>query len=515
MGLFSEKSKFEQIKAEKYHDAIVAKRKRIIVRIIIVAAVILGIYFAASFFFTRYFYPRTVINGVNCSVKTVSTCDGLLKQGIDGYVLTLYEQNGETAEITGEEIDLELLPEETIEELLDEQNGFSWIAHLFRSTEINFDVPVTYSESKLEAAMYRLDFLDEDTTVYPEEPSLSDYIDGVGYEVIDPVYGNVINRSTLLENMNGAVSQLVPTLHLAETGCYEGADFRTELAWLEQVRDMLNQVVNTTITYEFGSEQVVLDGAQINEWLVIREETGTDSEEDESGEEGARELTVQELADDRGGSIDLDRVTIHVNTDRLAEFVYDMAYKYNTKYQYHQLTTHAGNEITVGGGNYGWLMDQTSTLNDLIGYLEAGEDYTGEAVFTQRAAQFDFPDYGYTYLEVSLSAQHFWYYRDGVLTLESDLVSGNPNTGHATPTGTYQIAYKARDQILSGEGYSSPVSYWMPFYAGVGFHDASWRSSFGGTIYQYSGSHGCLNLPFSVAQELYGYIEGGEAVLIY
>ena len=43
----------------------------------------------------------------------------------------------------------------------------------------------------------------------------------------------------------------------------------------------------------------------------------------------------------------------------------------------------------------------------------------------------------------------------------------------------------------------------MPFNGGIGFHDASWRSKFGGTIYQYSGSHGCINLPVDKAKLLY------------
>ncbi len=525
MGPFSEKSKFEQLKARKYHDAIVAKRKRTIVYIIVAVAVVLGIYFVGSFYFTRFFYPRTEINGIDCSWKTASTCDDILKRGVDDYVLTLVEQDGSTEEITGEEIHLELLPEEQIAELLSEQNGFAWVKHIFQPQEFTLDIPITYNAAELEAAMDRLDCLNEGHVIQPVAPVLTDYVEGVGYSVTEPVYGNVINRSAMLENLNSAVGSMVPTLHLAETGCYEGADFRAELERLETVRDMLNHYVNLTITYEFGSETEVLDGPQINEWLVIEEDLSDESAAAGSTEEGetdeasdarnVRELTVKELAEDTDGSIDLDRVSIHVDRDRLSEFVYWMAYDHNTRYLYHTFTTHSGDTITIVGGNYGWYMDQSETLEKLEGYLDAGEDYTGEAEFVQRAEQFGDRDYGDTYLEVSLSAQHFWYYRDGVLTLESDLVSGNPTTGHETPKGAYMIAYKARDQVLSGEDYSTPVDYWMPFYDGIGFHDASWRSSFGGTIYKYSGSHGCLNLPYSVAQELYGYIEGGEAVMIY
>ena len=40
----------------------------------------------------------------------------------------------------------------------------------------------------------------------------------------------------------------------------------------------------------------------------------------------------------------------------------------------------------------------------------------------------------------------------------------------------------------------------MPFNGGIGFHDASWRNTFGGTIYKKNGSHGCVNMPYAAAK---------------
>lgn len=54
----------------------------------------------------------------------------------------------------------------------------------------------------------------------------------------------------------------------------------------------------------------------------------------------------------------------------------------------------------------------------------------------------------------------------------------------------------------------------MPFHNGVGLHDASWRSEFGGTIYKYSGSHGCVNLPYSAAKAIYAEAEIGTTVIV-
>ena len=55
----------------------------------------------------------------------------------------------------------------------------------------------------------------------------------------------------------------------------------------------------------------------------------------------------------------------------------------------------------------------------------------------------------------------------------------------------------------------------MPFDRNViGLHDATWQSSFGGTLYKDGyGSHGCVNLPYSAAQSLYNLIKVGDVVI--
>ena len=99
-----------------------------------------------------------------------------------------------------------------------------------------------------------------------------------------------------------------------------------------------------------------------------------------------------------------------------------------------------------------------------------------EPVYLQTAASREGNDYGTTYAEVNLTAQHLFFYKDGKKILESDFVSGNQSKGYTTPPGLFSLTYKQRDSVLKGEGYASPVKFWMPFNGGIGFHDASWRN---------------------------------------
>ena len=118
-------------------------------------------------------------------------------------------------------------------------------------------------------------------------------------------------------------------------------------------------------------------------------------------------------------------------------------------------------------------------------------------------------------MEIDLSAQKLWLYKNGERIITTSFVSGSVAEGHRTPTGIYSIYSKQTDRYLTGADYRSFVNYWMPFLGGYGLHDANWRSSFGGTIYYYDGSHGCVNLPSSAAKKIYNNVSVGTKVILY
>ena len=108
-----------------------------------------------------------------------------------------------------------------------------------------------------------------------------------------------------------------------------------------------------------------------------------------------------------------------------------------------------------------------------------------------------------------------YFYYQGELFLETDFVSGDVATGHATPEGIFAVTYKQKNRVLRGPDYESFVYYWMPFYGGYGMHDATWRRTFGGSIYLNNGSHGCVNLPKKIAAKIYDCVETGFPVICY
>ena len=128
------------------------------------------------------------------------------------------------------------------------------------------------------------------------------------------------------------------------------------------------------------------------------------------------------------------------------------------------------------------------------------------------------------YIDVDLESQFARLFDEkGEVIWESAIVSGDTSEGFSTVTGNFQILSKQTNATLvgldyNGDGspdYSSNVAYWMPFYGGYGLHDATWRYTFGGETYSYDGSHGCVNLPYEKAGELFNLVSVGEQVYVH
>ena len=119
-----------------------------------------------------------------------------------------------------------------------------------------------------------------------------------------------------------------------------------------------------------------------------------------------------------------------------------------------------------------------------------------------------------TYVEVCIAQQRMWFFKNGKLMVDTPVVTGT-RYSNDTPKGYFDMYQRARNTVLTGPGYASPVDYWMAFCGGCGIHDASWRDEFGGSIYKYSGSHGCVNTPYNAVRTIYNNTEYGTPVIVY
>lgn len=122
-----------------------------------------------------------------------------------------------------------------------------------------------------------------------------------------------------------------------------------------------------------------------------------------------------------------------------------------------------------------------------------------------------------TYIDVNIAAQTVSYFENGEMKLSTPCVTGNINAGNGTPTGVFAINTRIPGKYLTGPTWNVWVDRWMRFTPdkAIGFHDANWRSSFGGDIYLTNGSHGCVNLPHDAAMQLFDMASIGTTVVVH
>lgn len=215
--------------------------------------------------------------------------------------------------------------------------------------------------------------------------------------------------------------------------------------------------------------------------------------------------------------VKIGRRHVGFNDEIITTFANSLSNTYSSLGGSHSFKTHSGQTITVTGGTYGNVMDVDKEIDFLSKAVRRGTVKKGRAPsYTEKSVFGDgVNNVGDTYVEVSIANQHLWFYKDGKLLMQSDVVTGTRGS-HDTPVGIYYLSEKVPGEYLIGDDYKTWVDRWMRLTnSGIGLHDATWRSSFGGNIYTYSGSHGCVNLPPTFAKELYDEIEICTPVVVY
>ncbi|MEY8392876.1 L,D-transpeptidase family protein [Lachnospiraceae bacterium 45-W7] len=448
--------------------------------LIVIILVLFLIYLGFAAFYSSHFLPGTTINGVDASGKNVEAIEEQIAQEMNEYEIKIIAREGKTEVLKGEDIVLKPIFDGSIQKELKEQDCFIWPAAFFDEFQIQIETMVFFDKAALKRKVNTLDILDRNKMKKPENAVVSEYHKEEGYIIIPEKEGTTIKKEKFMDVLRRAILKLEDSVSLEEADCYTKPKRTSESKKLKKLVKLMNKYAGTSVTYQFGEKEVVLDGETISQWISVNKEDKA-------------ELSVEKIAD----------------------YVRKMAEEWDTAGKPKKLNSSYQVEVTVSGGDYGWRIDQEKETEALAQIIKDGQKVTREPEYSKWAYSRGENDYGDTYVEVNLGLQHLFYYKKGQLVLETDFVSGNEAKRWNTPEGAFGLYYKERNRTLRGEGYATPVSYWMPFNGGVGFHDAKWRRSFGGSHYKQNGSHGCVNLPYSAAKTLYDNIEAGCAILVY
>lgn len=445
-----------------------------------VLAALAIIYIGFSIYFMNHFYFGSKINGIDVSGASIETAKPKVQAAVDNYELVLVERDGSTDSILGREIDLKMEWYTEYDKVLEGQNGFAWIVKLFVPESYDKVSYLSYNANKLESTIEGLSCMKEEKQVMPQNATVSKYSAETGYVLVPAVEGTAVNKAYLNLRIKDYIQNLKTEMIMAESDVYYLPEVGDTDETLLAAIDQMNVCASAAITYQVGESTEVLDVSIFHSWLYVN-----------------------------------DDLEVCIDEESLNAYVKDLASNYNTCYSAKKFMTSYETEVTITNSHYGWKVDNTAEKEAITADIMAGNVVTRDLNYSMTANTHEGNDYGNSYVEINLTAQHLFLYVDGELVLETDFVSGDVSDGNATPTGIFGLTYKEKNATLNGEGYSTPVNYWMPFNGNVGMHDATWRGSFGASIYKRNGSHGCINLPYGSAETIYEYVSTGFPVVVY
>ena len=431
-----------------------------------------------SLFVKDVFQYKTIINGIDCSFLSMSNAEDKLEKNINNSTITLKFADDKEYLCLGAFFEFEIDNKDSLKEIMSKQKDE-------QDRELyNLQNLYKVNEDKVKEYLNSLSVFNENNTRKPENASLEWNEKTKSYYIKEEVYGNELNFEEAYEYMVNALKNGKTNIDFTEITNITPKVLSTSKTLKDQM-NKINSILSTTIEYKlYDGSTYTLDADVMKDWVK------TDK--------------------DGNYSIDID--------NNVQKFVDEL----NEKATY-QLTSTKFNatglgQISIAFGRKTYRnIDEEKEIERIKNELEnPGKTSTWEVIYNS------LPNYTNlsTYVELDISRQRVWMYVNGNCILNTPCVTGSVAGGYSTPVGIYYLTYKTTNTTLEGYNsdgskYSSPVTFWMPFNGGIGFHDASWRSSFGGNIYMTNGSHGCVNLPYSAAKILYNNINTSIPIILY
>lgn len=443
----------------------------------LLGSVIFSIYLLGVVIFSFIVLPNTKLNDSNISYLFVE--DVFNKDWTD-YSINLKRLDGKTDYFKPIKVDYREIYGENMKF---KQNQFIWPMAFFTERNLNLETKATYDENKFNEFLKNTLILKG--MKQPEDAKVV-FEDGK-YIIKDEILGTFTTKEKLKEAILKALSERKDSLDLSTIS--EQPKVTKNNEELKEALSKYETISKLKFTFLIGENKEVLEGEMLSNIFVFKD-----------------------------GNLKADE-------QKARDFVRSIAIKYDTFKTDRKFSTTGKGEIVIPGkeGIYGWQFDVNKTRDVLVEKLNSFESAEITPEYIHKGFYYKgSDDIGNTYIEIDLTRQHMWYYKDGVLFLDTDIVTGDVKKNVETPVGVMKVWSRDKDKNLKGlspDGYDyvTHVDYWMPInWSGVGIHDASWRNGkFGGEIYKTRGSYGCVNTPTNAVKQIFDNVKINTPVIVY
>lgn len=460
----------------------------------LLAIIVLGGYFFGVFYYRAWFCPNTYINGVKVSGQPYSFAENIVGSELVINNISINKSTGEELFIPGDEIYVYDANDAlyAYKSIIDSENPFLWPYYLFNKHEYVYRTEIRLDEDKLKSIVEDSFFASEEK--YDEDNSAEiKYTKEDGYVLIDHT-NNLLDYDLLIEDIRELALNNGGSITVDDEKYYKDVNHNKEYEEVVKEWKKLEKVIGFEMEYKLASgESVMIDSSVMSE-MIAKDEKGN-------------------LLEDEEGNYFID-------SEKVYEFVENMSEEYDNFYKPKFFKATRGDVVEIPYSRYttyGNLMnieEEAKALEELM--VKGRAPKTREPIYIQTEYAGSFADnYGGTYVEIDLTNQTMYYYLDNELQLETPIVTGCWSNGNMTPSAVCYIVNKARNIWLDGPTWHSFVYHWMCITGQIGIHDSTWRSSYGGEIYKYGGSHGCINTPMDAVDELFNTVEIGTPVLVF
>lgn len=455
--------------------------------LIITGVTLLGLgaaYLTGVGYYSDRFVANTTFGTVDISNLTLVKAQEKLEEDINEREVVLMENDQEVARIKISDLKGEFNTESNLETVYKSQDPSVWVTSYFEEEAFE-DVltdQVTINPSNIELV------LSEQGLSNAEREAAVDagieYNEDEGYFIESGQIGTQIDFDKLGASIVNAVQSNESSVDLEDVYAEPVIDSQSDV--LTSIMDTINDFSDIELTLQIAGDDLTLPKETIESWLYF---------------DGNNQLVV-----------DYELVFAYVSA---------LNDEYATYNKNRQFTSTLQGEVTVPPGILGWGIDVAYETQAIIDDLYAGVDVTREpATFSSGGNGNSADEIGGTYVEIDLTYQMMYLYVNGEMVLGTDIVSGQ--LGAETVPGANAVNEMLTDTKLRGYNqfreteYATPVSYWIRFdNQAQGIHDASWQGSYGGDVWTYAGSLGCINTPYWAVETIYNSVSYGTPVLVF
>ena len=444
------------------------------------------------------FIPGTYINGIEATELTPEDIKARIKTEAEDYAITVTFRGTEPGTTLTEKIDARdfgyhYTAGKEVDDVFNAQNRYHWpLAYFGQNNNHTVGTDTAYEEEDLKAAFFGLRETQPEGQILPADAYVT-IDENSMFAIVPEVEGNCLKNDEAYKLLSAAVAGRAGSVDLTSPELYHAPSIRASDEALTNRINEMNSFLGTVIKLNLP------DGSQrtIDQKFLLK--------------------CLKKNAD---GSYEVSETKVWEET---RAYVADLGIDINTATKGRPFSsTLRGTVYIKMKESVGILMDQEATTSSIATAILNRQSQDINLSYTVFSEASNIASGG-TYVEVDKINQRVFVYVNHQQVLDTPCVTGqvtDPVTD--TPEGLFSIIDMRKGIHLlsyysSGEvQYDSEVEYWMQFtYDADGFHDASWRTHFGGEDYKSIGSHGCVNLPRDSAAKMYDLVYVGMPVIVF